>query len=203
MVISEDRINANYTRWIENLKKYGCYSEQMIADKGYAIRDAPFCMSASGGAAFRGGLLDVVLNNLLPLAYNLNKLFEKKNKFLAVDIASIMRVFLLQHIAKADMYVVQTQSWRIKNGQYYEFNTMLPTCMKCGERSAYLAQLYGIRLTEDEYEAMRAVEYDTEEQVRYSSPLAMLSVSVNMFVDKELKERFKMEERMNNSQMEK
>lgn len=201
-MITDAKINDNYTRWCNNLQRYGCYSERMIIELGKAIKDAPFCMSAQGGGAYRGGMLDVVLNHLLPIAYRINNnVFgpnaSPSNPLLFSDNNSLTRVLLLQHISKAVMFQYQSQQWKARNGSLYEFNNALPTCMKCGERSAFLSQFYGITLNEFEYEAIRSLELSNDEQSIYSCPLTMIVVTANLFTNKEIRLKYIADEEMN------
>ena len=129
MFISEEKINKNYLLWTEYLKKYDCYSEELINDYGDAIRNASFAMSESSGASYQGSLLDVVLSNLCVIAVHINDLAFGKNEkqkdrhpFLSVDKKSLMKVLLLQHISKAEMFVTTKEQWKINKGMNYEFN---------------------------------------------------------------------------------
>lgn len=184
-MISEDKINLNYVRWIEGLKKYNCYSERMIEEIGDKIKDASFALQENSGCAYQGAMLNVVLGNLCKLALRINETFDK-HPFLKVNTNMLMRVLLLQHISKAEMFVYQTNQWKLKNGYIYDFNTDLQTCLKCGERSLYLCMKYGIELTEEEYEAIRIIDKDETNYNPYISPLCQLVKNVNQLVTIEL-----------------
>ena len=190
-MISDDKINLNYTRWIGRLKKYDCYSERMIEELGEKIKDASFALQESSGAAYQGSMLDVVLNKLCMLAIHINDSAFDKHPYLKVNSYMLMRVLLLQHIAKAEMFVWQTNQWKSKNGYIFDFNNDLSTSLKCGERSLYLCMKYDITLSEEEYEAMRIIDKeDNKTDNPYVSPLSLLIKSVNQMVAVELRQDF-------------
>lgn len=37
-MISEEKINSNFVLWVERLKKYNCYSEEMINEIGESLK---------------------------------------------------------------------------------------------------------------------------------------------------------------------
>lgn len=181
MAITEERINKNYLLWIDYLKKYDCYSEELINDYGELIREASFAMNDTSGGAYRGSLLDIVLSNLCVIgshinenAFGMNDKGKVKHPFLQVDKNSLMKVLLLQHISKAELFVSSNEQWKISKGMFYEFNPNLRTSLKLGERSIFLCMKYGIKLTEEEYDAMKVCDKDEEKNNSFVSPLAEL-----------------------------
>lgn len=195
-MISQDKINLNYTRWIERLKKYNCFSERMMDEIGEDIKNASFALQESSGCAYQGSMLDVVLNSLCLLAFQLNDaVFGENSKikhpYLQVNSYMLMRVLLLQHIAKAEMFTLQTNAWKAKNGYLYDFNNGLKSVLKCGERSIFLCMKYGIELSEEEYEAMRIIDKDDDKTNPYLSPLCQLVKTVNQIAAIELYQDYK------------
>ena len=77
------------------------------------------------------------------------------------------------------MFVQQTQQWKAKNGQFYDFNDQMNTKLKTGERSAFMCQKYGIELSEEEFEAMCIIDKNEENGDIYSNSLSMLVKYVN------------------------
>lgn len=196
-MITQDKIELNYARWIDRLKKYHCYSEQMMEEIGEDIKNASFALQESSGCAYQGAMLDMVLNNLCTLAFHINDgafgLNEKgKNKhpFLQVNMDMLIKVLLLQHIAKAEMFVLQEQQWKAKNGYLYDFNTNLKSVLKCGERSIYLCMKYGIDLTEEEYEAIRIIDKEDDKSNPYLTPLCQMVKMVNQLAIIESRQKF-------------
>lgn len=189
-MITEEKINSNYILWIERLKKYNCYSEDMINEIGDKIKLASFSLTTTTGSAYYGSMIDTVLNHLCTVAYHINEdafgLNAKqkyKHPYLKVDSDSLMRVLLLQHVSKSEIFVPQSEQWKISKGYPFDFNNKLPSSLKTGERSLYLCQKYGIKLSEEEFEAMRII--DKEEDFKnnsYANPLSTIVKISNQLV---------------------
>lgn len=198
MCITEEKINKNYLLWTEYLKKYDCYSEELINDYGDAIRIGAFAMSDSSGASYQGSLLNVVLNNLCVIAthineggFGINGNGKEKHPYLYVDKKSLMKVLLLQHISKAELFVPSKEQWKINKGILYEFNSELATSLKLGERSIFLCMKYGIKLTEEEYDAMKICDKDEEKNNSFVTPLAEIVKIANQLTAIETYQKYK------------
>ena len=181
MTLTEEKINKNYLLWIEQLKKYNCYSEELIEDYGDKIKIASFSLNDISGSAYQGSLLDVVLYNLCAIANHINeKAFGMNNKgkvqhnHLYVNKSNLFKVLLLQHISKSEMFVPVTEQWKINKGIFYEFNPNLMTSMKLGERSLFICSTYGIQFTEEEYAAMKILDKDEDKTNSFITPLEQL-----------------------------
>ena len=179
-MLSIEKINSNFILWIERLQKYNCYSQRLIDDMGDLIKNASFSLTENSGSAYQGSMIDVVLNNLCRLGYELNENCfgyqnnKIKHKHLYVNQNMLMRVLLLQHIAKAEMFVIQNNQWKAKNGYIYDFNGELKTSLKLGERSIFLCMKYGIDLNEEEYEAMRIIDKDEDKTNSFTQPMCAI-----------------------------
>ena len=198
MAINEEKINRNYLLWMDYLKKYGCYSESLIDDYGEAIKLGSFAMNENSGGAYQGSLLDVVLSNLCVIgshineyAFGTNDKGKTRHPFLNVDKNSLMKVLLLQHISKAEMFVSSNEQWKINKGLYYEFNPNLETTLKLGERSVFMCMSHGINLTEEEYDAMKILDKDDDKNYSFITPLAELVKISNQLTTIELYQRYK------------
>lgn len=122
-MITEEKLNSNFALWVERLKKYNCYSEEMINDIGDKLKMASFALSVNSGCAYDGSMIDTVLNHLCVIAYHINEdafginaKQRMKHGYLKVNPNILMRVLLLQHISKAEMFIPQEQQWKIKTG---------------------------------------------------------------------------------------
>lgn len=194
-MLSQEKINANFVTYCKKLEKYGCYSEEMMKVIGDKIKNCPFGMNEDSGGAYQGGMIDVVLHSLCKLAHNINELGfgngdNVNHPLLKVNSNMLFRVLLMQHIAKAEMFVPSSEQWKIKKGMLYEFNNNLTSTLKLGERSIYLCQKYGITLEEEEYEAMRIIDREECKYDFFASPLALLVKFVNVLTATELKIKY-------------
>ena len=98
-----------------------------------------------------------------------------------VEAQSIVKVCFLHQIGKTFLYKWCESEWHRNNqGKMYEFNEEL-TSMKIGERSVYYAMKYGVKLSEEEYQAI--VNYDKPEDDKqskwYGSTLATILKQAN------------------------
>ena len=155
-------------------------------------------MSDSSGASYQGSLLNVVLNNLCVIAthineggFGINGNGKEKHPYLYVDKKSLMKVLLLQHISKAELFVPSKEQWKINKGMLYEFNSELATSLKLGERSIFLCMKYGIKLTEEEYDAMKVCDKDEEKNNSFVTPLAELVKIANQLTAIETYQKYK------------
>lgn len=199
-MITEAKLNANYMAYIKRLEKYNCYSESMINDIGDLIKKCSYSMKEDSGSAYEGSMIDVVLNTLCKIAYDINEhafgASDKNNSIahplLKVNFDMLMRVLLLQHIGKAVMYIDEEDQWVRKNKKmFYKFNDDLKSNLKLGERSLFLCQKYGIKLCEEEYEAIRIIDkVDDGKTEIYNSPLAVMTKFVYVLSAIELRKKF-------------
>lgn len=197
-MLTEFQINTNYTRWQQRLEKYQCASPKMFAELGEAIKKAPWARDVESGGAYDGALLDVVINHLCMLGYRLNTVAltdPKTNSilhpYIQVSPDMLMRVLLLQHIAKAELYITQREAWKAKKGMLYEFNPDIETTLKVGERSLFLCQKYGITVSEDEFDAMRVIDKADElSTLAYINPLAQMVKTANQWTNLEIRRRW-------------
>lgn len=193
-MLTTEKINLNYITFCNKLKKYNCYSEQMISEIGELLKNCSFSMNDDSGSAYQGSMIDIVLNHLCSIAYNINEvIFGANGKFnsMRVNPDMLMRVLLLQHIAKAEMFVNSRDTWKVKKGMLYEFNQDLKASLKLGERSLYICQKYGITLAEEEYEAIRIIDkLDDDKLMFYISPLCSIVKMANQFVAVEMRQKY-------------
>lgn len=197
MELTEEKRNLNLTLWIKKLKDYDCYSESLINELGDKIVNAPFNTNEANGGCYDGSLIDVVLNNLCTIGYHINVLgFGKNSKdklnhhFLSVNNDMLMRVLLLQHIAKAVMFIPQTESWKKNKGYLYEYNGEMESQLKLGEYSAFLCMKHGIKLSEVEYEAMTIIDKEDKNFNSHQTPLSTLVKFINQLVAIELQRKY-------------
>lgn len=197
MELTEEKRNLNLTRWIQKLKDYDCYSESLINELGDKIASGTYNINETNGGCYDGALIDVILNNLCTLGYHINENAfglnpkEKlKHPFLSVNLTILMRVLLLQHVAKAVMFAPQTESWKKNKGYLYDFNEENKSQMKLGEYSAFICMKHGIKLSEDEYEAMVSIDKEDKAYNTHQSPLVILVKTVNQLVGIELQRKY-------------
>ena len=193
-MLTTEKINLNFITFCKKLEKYNCYSEQMINELGEEIKNCSFSLNEDTGSCYQGSMIDIVLNHLCSIAYNVNEcVFGINGRFseMKVNPDMLMRVLLLQHLAKAEMFVPQREQWKIKRGQYYDFNPDLKSSLRLGKRSLYLCQKYGIEVSEEEFEAIRIIDKLDDDKINsFLTPLCSIVKMANQFVAVEMRQKY-------------
>lgn len=210
-MLSEERLNQNYLMFINRLEKYGCKSETLLDELGEKIKYASYSRNEEDGGCYQGSLVDVTLNRLCKLGYQLNEnVFGGNGKetaqhpFLYCDSKSLMKVLLLLNLSKAEMYEPETEQWKLKKGMLFRFSDTLCATLKVGARTLYLCQKHGIKLTEEEYEAI--LFFDAEDDTvpdKFRNPLCMVARMAVAFTAVELRQIYLDNNRLNNNEIEK
>ncbi len=108
--------------------------------------------------AFAGGLVDHslrVLNNLVRLNNAYDWKLPKESMIISALFHDIGKVGTSGKEASNDFYLPQTDSWRAdKLGEEYTYNNTLPY-MTTPDRSIFIMQHYGIKLSTDEFLAIK------------------------------------------------
>lgn len=158
----KDRILKNKQTFLEKNELYGILNKELLDYLGEDLLTAPASTMTSLHNAFPGGLIDHVLKTT-KYAIGINKLLPDS---ISVDAQSIVKVCFLHQIGKTFLYKWCESEWHRNNqGKMYDFNEELIS-MKIGERSVYYAMKYGIKLSEEEYQAI--VNYDKPEDDKQS-----------------------------------
>ena len=176
-MLTQEKIKTNYVIFTKLLEKYQCYSSEMMDDLGESIMNCSFAMNDDSGSAYQGSMIDVVVNILCRIARKMNEGLEEDLK---VNNFVLMRVLLLQHISKAQMFVPQRESWKLKKGILYDFNDDLNAILKLGERTLYLCQKYNIKLSEEEFEAIKCIDKTEDKSDYILSPLCAIVKYANV-----------------------
>jgi len=169
-MLDRENIVKNTKHYFATGEKYGFMTKELMEFLGTDFISAPASTMADLHNAFEGGLIDhtlrvtkyaVLINGILP-----------KDKNMAVDMNSLIKVCCLHQIGKAKLYLPCTSEWHIKNqGKMYEFKNDL-TSMSVGERSAKYAMEFGVKLTDDEYQAiLNFSKDDSDKQAKYHSSM--------------------------------
>ena len=165
--MTEEILNANYILYRKKLEN-ACDMDlsSLFDDMGENIRTATFATNEDSGCAYDGSLIVMTLKNIAIYAFKLNSLIHPS---LQVDTKSLVKVCLLQHISKANMFVKTEDKWKLSKGINYEF-VPSTVALNVSMKSISICMKYGISLTENEIEAMTLTErYD--EQAKYFSSL--------------------------------
>lgn len=147
---------ATFKRYLKNLIGENCL--QILLDSlggDEKIMNASFGMNDSSGLAYDGAMIEQSLK-IGEYATSINELLPKQKQ---VEPFKIWKVSLLSHISKVIMYTVNTDNWSKNNrGIKYVFTHDSNVVLKGGELSSLLVMNAGIKLSNDEYEAIRIID---------------------------------------------
>lgn len=185
MILTDEIKQKNYTIFKTKMNEIGVSNEKIDEVFGYSLIDAVFGLDTNSGAAFEGSLLHTILRVLTPYALKINDILPDNMK---VEKAEIIKVCLLQHLAKTEMFVKNDNNWEIeKLGKLYKFANK-KIALRLGMRSVATAMRLGVTLTENELEAMTIIDKDSnDEQAKfYASTLAVIVRQANELTNNEM-----------------
>lgn len=189
-----NKIYENYSWFVTQLNLCGVNAEKLVNLLGgqERVMRAVAGSNIDSGLAYAGSLLEHV---------KIVSEIAKRNaamisRAISIPEKSIMKVTLLNQIAKVLMFVPNTNEWQIKNqGKIYVFED-LKGALRCGERSIWLCCEADIKFTEEEFEAMKVLDKDlTEDNYAklFSSPLSIIVKNANDMASLFAKEIYKKE----------
>jgi hypothetical protein len=174
-MLTPEEIEQNWRKFTSLCEKTGDRAPaiaKMLEDLDERLCLCPASSKASFHNAFPGGLVKHslhVLNNVIVL----NKAYEwnlpKESMIIAALFHDIGKVGLPGKGSENDYYVEQTDSWRRdKLGELYKHNDNI-TYLTTADRSVFVLQHYGVRLTVDEWLAIKLNDgFSVQENKVYS-----------------------------------
>lgn len=179
--LTPEEIDSNWQKYVGFMSKLGDRSaaaEAMCEALGERLAICPASARREFHNAFPGGLVDHSLR-VLGNAFRMAKAFDW-----SVSKDSLIVAALFHDIGKVgspthDFYVHQTDSWRVeKFGEEYTYNNDLPH-MSTPDRSVYLCQHFGIKLSHDEWLAIKLNDgFSLDENKRYCLKVSPLVYTV-------------------------
>lgn len=149
-MLSIEQISKLKNGFIGVVNKYDLFPSEFVDKYIDKLASAPASTLLKLHNAFAGGLLD----HILTTTNYAKKINEALPESMQVEYKSLLKVCFLAEIGKMDLYLENKSEWHRKNlGKMYDFNENLVS-LTVGERSAYLALVNGIFLTEQEYQAI-------------------------------------------------
>ena len=192
----------NRVAYFKTLQKAGVDTTILEEKYGKKLEDATMDAKSNYGVAYDGSLIECALGTLAYIGLSIAGIGKKRTNedggeifdalFPGVDRASVVKVCLLQHIAKCIEYETQDEDWkRTKLGQNYKYADT--NSMKIGLRSLWMATDCGIKFTEDEAEAMCINDADISESSvkHHMSGLASIVRCANALMWASFKQKMK------------
>jgi hypothetical protein len=172
-MISLEKLERNKKKFKEVNEEYKIFSGELEAFLGENFYISPASPSTDLYGCYPGGLLDhlikvckycLLLNDLLP-----EKIRTKKEK--------LIKISFLSQIGKVFLFKENPSEWhRLNQGKLYVYNDVSGVSLRIGERSVYYAINNGIRLEEDEYQAILNIDKDGDDKMAkwYSSIISQI-----------------------------
>lgn len=160
LTLTEENFNQQWASFWGNMQAVAIsdyWNEETL--KGQ-LKSAPGALSIETGLAYPGALISHI-NMLCSIAERIAKMVC--GTFPNVTKEDILKVCLIQHLSKIEMYEPNDNQWEIeKRGMLYKF-AETEGCLKFGERSALNALNRGVKLGPIEFEAICSLDKDGEE----------------------------------------
>ena len=183
---NEEQFNKDWEDFSSNMSLCELSDKFDMENLKEHLKDTPCGLSDETGNSYPGGLI----RHIVIFTAIAKRLFKMSGDVFNIDEKSLVKVCMLMHLSKIQMYVKNTNEWEINNrGLNYKFNN-LKGCLKFGQRSILLAANRGIKFTPEEFEAMSCLE-KTQETNYGESPLAMIVRQANEFAYAIEKEKYK------------
>lgn len=143
--------------------------DKLIEFYGNNLAKASYATKSNTGLAYAGSLIETILTKLTVFAIRLNELYPEE---IRVDKNSLVKVCLLQHIAKCQRLTPSTDMWRVsKLGEVFTYTDGQPA-IGTGLHSLVMASAAGVAFTPIEAEAMTIIDKkDDDIQAKYHSSL--------------------------------
>jgi hypothetical protein len=156
-MLTAERIEKNYKLYVSLCEKLGDRSENILAlieHLGERLLLAPASSRTEYHAAYPGGLIDHSLR-VLKNARALNDVYDLNLPLESIIMAALFHDFGKVGDLEQDLYLDQDSDWhREKLGQMYKVNKEIQK-MPNAERGLWLLQHFGVKLTLDEWIAIR------------------------------------------------
>jgi len=170
-MLTIQQLEHNKSKFIETNEKYGIMTKELLDFLGDDLYTAPASTRLTMSGCYPGGLLNYMIR---ACKYSI-KVNELLPETLKRPVPVIVKTVFLAQIGKVFMYCLTENEYNKKQGQMYDF------CddsirLRVGERSAYYAINYGVKLTEEEYQAILNLDKDDEDKMAryFSSPLTSI-----------------------------
>lgn len=176
-MINEEIKEKNISLFKKKLDEIGI-NLSMDSSLEEKIKNATFSITNESGLDYDGSLLNVVLRILTPFALKIN---ETLPEGVRVSKESLIKVCLLLHISKCEMFEPNDNEWeKEKRGILYKY-AKSNVALKMGMKSLILSQQMGVQFTPEEIEAITILDRrsDDEQTMFYSNPISIVVKQAN------------------------
>lgn len=166
--LTEEQILENWSRFISNIESY-IPEEDDKKNRWYKLRKfyehyaerislMPASSKTAYHSAFTGGYVYHV-NNVVTCALRVYQTWKKSGATIDFTEEELVFSAINHDLGKFgtddhESYLEQDSDWHYKRGEIYKFNPNIPF-MKVQDRSLYILQSIGVKVTENEYLAIK------------------------------------------------
>ena len=159
-MVTEEQIKENYTKFFEYLKDDSRIEniKKMYDAFGVRIVEAPASMRTYWHNCFPGGYIDHVVR-VCETSVEVTRLFKKMGGTINFNKQELIFAALHHDLGKLGTpeypyYLDQESDWHRKRGELYKMNDNVQY-MRVTDRAAFLLQQFDIKLTENEWLAIK------------------------------------------------
>lgn len=170
-MLSTQQLEQNKARFLETNDKYNIMTKELLDFLGDNLYTSPASTSLTMVGSYPGGLLHHTIK-ACRYALKVNEILAEP---LRQPVPTVVKTIFLSQIGKAFMFCLSTNERQIKQGKMYDFCEDIVR-LRVGERSAYYATKHGVKLTEEEYQAILNLDKDEEDKMAkyFSSTLSSI-----------------------------
>lgn len=184
--LSEAQANVEWVKFVDKFDELGltqyydmdALHEEMIA--------SPCTTNEDAGTAYKGALLMHIIMTM-GLSQRIAKMISGTFQ---IDEKSLMKVCALMHLSKRHMFEESTNDWDIKRGYPFKFRE-LGSVLTTGDRSVLEAMNRGVKFTQEEFEAMHALDGDDSAKKAFQGIMTTVIRQANELAYSIEKERYK------------
>ena len=184
--LSEAQANVEWTKFYGKFEELGLAKFYDMDKLRVEMLDSPCTTSEESGTAYKGALLMHIIM-VMGLSQRIAKMISGT---FSIDEKSLMKVCALMHLSKRFMFEESTNDWDIKRGYPFKFKE-LGGVMSTGDRSILEAMNNGVKFTQEEFEAMRAMDADDSSKKPFQGIMTTVIRQANELAYSIEKERYK------------
>jgi hypothetical protein len=168
-MLTIDQLEYNKKKFQETNLKYNIFTNELEEFLGDALYTSPASSSLNMIGCYPGGLLNHIIK-ACRYSLKLNSILPDS---LRQPVESIIKVAFLCQIGKVFMFKLIDKP--VQNGKVYDFNDDLVR-LHIGERSSYYALKYGVKMTDEIYQAIINIDKDNDDKMAryFSAPLSQI-----------------------------
>lgn len=184
--LSQTQANVEWTKFYGKFDELGLTKFYDMDKLQEEMIESPCTTNEDAGTAYKGALLMHIIM-VMGLSQRIAKMISGT---FSIDENSLMKVCMLMHLSKRHMFEESTNDWDIKRGYPFKFKET-GGVLSTGERSILEAMNNGVKFTQEEFEAMHAMDNDDASKKPFQGIMTTVIRQANELAYSIEKERYK------------